>query len=38
MSPAADAAVLTVDAAGEGCPVGDSGERRFAQLLDVSAR
>ena len=37
-APTDDAAVLTVEAAGEGCPVGESGERRFAQLLDVSAR
>jgi hypothetical protein len=30
--------VLTVETTGEGCPVGESGERRFVQVLDVSVR
>ena len=42
--PAAEAATLTVETAGDGCPVDGSdqaipgGERRFAQLLDLSPR
>lgn len=36
--PADGAATLTVDTPGEGCPEGDTGERRFAQVLDLQAR
>ena len=36
--PAADTAVLTIDTPGEGCPEGDKGERRFAQVLDLQPR
>lgn len=36
--PAAGTAVLTIDTPGEGCPEGDRGERRFAQVLDLQPR
>ena len=37
-APSAGAGVLTVDTPGEGCPVDASGERRFAQMLDLTPR
>jgi hypothetical protein len=37
-TPSPEAAVLTVDTPGEGCPVGDGDERRFAQVLDLAPR
>ena len=37
-TPSAEAGVLTVDTPGEGCPVDASGERRFAQVLDLTPR
>jgi hypothetical protein len=37
-APSAEAGVLTVDTPGEGCPVDASGERRFAQVLDLTPR
>ncbi len=37
-APSADAGLLTVETPGDGCPVGDGGERRFAQVLDVQPR
>jgi hypothetical protein len=37
-SPASGTAILTVDTPGEGCPEGDKGERRFAQVLDLQPR
>jgi hypothetical protein len=36
--PAKGTAILTIDTPGEGCPEGDRGERRFAQVLDLQPR
>ena len=37
-APADGTAILTIDTPGEGCPEGDGGERRFAQVLDLQPR
>ena len=37
-TPADGTAILTIDTPGEGCPEGDRGERRFAQVLDLQPR
>ena len=37
-TPAKGTAILTIDTPGEGCPEGDRGERRFAQVLDLQPR
>lgn len=37
-TPAKGTAILTIDTPGEGCPEGDTGERRFAQVLDLQPR
>ena len=36
--PAEGTATLTIDTPGDGCPVGDTMERRFAQVLDLQPR
>jgi hypothetical protein len=36
--PATGTAILTIDTPGEGCPEGDRGERRFAQVLVLQPR
>ncbi len=36
--PARGTAILTVDTPGDGCPVGDTMERRFAQVMDLVPR
>ena len=37
-TPSLEPGTLTVDVPGEGCPVGDLGERQFAQVLDLRPR
>ncbi len=37
-APSIEPGVLTVEVPGEGCPLGDLGERQFAQVLDLAPR